>query len=273
MALWVDDVSEVSECDETDNVEFGRDEVEFRFNLPDIAIENWWASWDDSGRGRLEYRVVNKGTRTITGTDWDINLVLHTLPYPNDVDGTVYYLFYEEAGPVRCNRTRRSSADLTTQPISTFSVTHSSQEFRRASTTCRCGSTISIGYARTTNGTMCPSGRERITLGSPTRTRNTPSTVLGAPLGLEPTVTRTEPGSAFNGKVLPEQLWRKVEIVELKDGARELLFLSKPTPPDPSGTTIGAPESEMSDVAGYHEKSNQSNDVLVFPRADVLRMP
>ena len=98
MAMWVDDVQEVRECDETDNVAFGRDLVRFSFDLPDIAVESWWAQWGGStGTGELHYRVTNLGTSTIGETDWDINLFLHTLLNPADPQGRGYYLFYEDA--------------------------------------------------------------------------------------------------------------------------------------------------------------------------------
>ena len=56
MALWVDDVNEVRECNETDNVSLGRDQVQFRSNLPDIAIESWWTRWF-TGTGKRSIAV------------------------------------------------------------------------------------------------------------------------------------------------------------------------------------------------------------------------
>ena len=98
MAMWVDDVNEVRECDETDNVAYGRNLVRFRFTLPDIAIDSWWTQWGTfTGNGELHYRVTNLGSATITNTSWDINLVLHTRLNPADPAGYSYFLFYEDA--------------------------------------------------------------------------------------------------------------------------------------------------------------------------------
>ena len=107
MALWVDDVNEVRECNETDNVSLGRNQVQFRSNLPDITVENWWARWfTGSGNGQLQYRVINKGTATITDATWDINLVLHTLRNPADGAGGERTSCSMKMRPMYCGRTK-----------------------------------------------------------------------------------------------------------------------------------------------------------------------
>lgn len=96
MAVWVDDLSEIAETDETDNVVFGQNTVEFEpTNLPDLAIESWYAAWDTgTGDGILEYTVYNNGTSATTNADWDVNLFLS-----KSVDSIErgYFLFFEDA--------------------------------------------------------------------------------------------------------------------------------------------------------------------------------
>lgn len=78
MAMWVDDVAEVRECDETDNLLIGRDLVELQSGKPDLVPTSWYAEWDGYGNGELEFRVENGGTAATTRTGWWIALVLHT---------------------------------------------------------------------------------------------------------------------------------------------------------------------------------------------------
>ena len=51
MAMWVDDVAEVRECDETDNLLIGRDLVELQSGKPDLVPTSWFAEWDSDGTG------------------------------------------------------------------------------------------------------------------------------------------------------------------------------------------------------------------------------
>ena len=78
MAAWVDDVNEVQECNEQDNQVLGDGTVALTSNKADLAIHNWFASWDSAGDGALEFRINNEGSRSTIRTDWLITLLLHT---------------------------------------------------------------------------------------------------------------------------------------------------------------------------------------------------
>lgn len=96
MAVWVDDLDEVQESDETDNISFGNATVQIAgAEYPDLVVSSWWATWDSvTGNGELEYRVTNDGNAPLGGTTWDINLILST---GLDAEATfAYYLFYED---------------------------------------------------------------------------------------------------------------------------------------------------------------------------------
>ena len=272
MALWVDDVNEVRECNETDNVSLGRNQVQFRSNLPDITVENWWAHWfTGSGNGQLQYRVINKGTATITDATWDINLVLHTLRNPADGAGRTYFLFYEDATHVlRPNQViyRDSSKPASfnlyrdqfgnTVPSGTYYISLWVDD---------------LGQVRESNEwNNLSTGINRVTIGGRGRSNEQQSDVVSQ-VDEETTSAAPELESTFNGKVLPDPLWRQVEIVDREDGTRELIFFAKQSQPEPSGATVGEPESQTSEDATHFEKSNSSSDIVIFPTAGVLRMP
>lgn len=98
MVLWVDDLDEVEESDNTDNISYGSSLVSIaEAQLPDLVVESWWASWSQSsGAGELEYSVANVGNRALSSTGWDINLVLSKGVEVRDTFS--YYLFYEDGG-------------------------------------------------------------------------------------------------------------------------------------------------------------------------------
>lgn len=97
MTVWVDDLNEVRESNENDNVSPGyRPVVITDPDLPDIAINHWWAVWSRHGDGVLEYEVANNGTARTTTTGWDINLILSDYEDPNA--GRHWFLFFEDAG-------------------------------------------------------------------------------------------------------------------------------------------------------------------------------
>ena len=99
MAVWVDDLQEIEESDETDNSSFADQPVEISGSLlPDLAIEFWWANWDATGAGTLEYTVTNQGGGETVRKDWDINLVLSRSEQPRD--DKMYLLFYEQANVI-----------------------------------------------------------------------------------------------------------------------------------------------------------------------------
>jgi hypothetical protein len=96
IAVWVDDLQDIAESNEQDNQSFGEKQLEIQAaSLPDIAIDYWWASWDNQGNGTLEYTVHNVGDAPTTQTDWNIDLILSRDEVPSD--GSTYYLFSEHA--------------------------------------------------------------------------------------------------------------------------------------------------------------------------------
>ena len=271
MAVWVDDVGEVRECDESDNVSLGNNQVEFRFSLPDIAVESWWARWDRFGRGRLEYRVVNKGTSTIRRTDWDINLVLHTLLDPTDRRGSTYYLFYEDAGH------RMAPGDAifrdSTNPAF-FNLLRDQQGVRVPSGLYYMSLWVDdLGQIRESNEWNNVSvGNNLVSILSASSETVSSRAAPGDSPDPAPPIEAAS-GSTFNGQVLPDRAWQKVEIIVQEDGARSVRFLEEVRAFELLGATVGGPSSEESEVVTYHESTNHSSDVLVFPRGELVRMP
>jgi len=94
MAVWVDDLNEVRESDENDNIGWGSNQVTIENLLPDLEIQTWFAEWNDYGYGSLTYEVANNGKSAVSGTDWDINLVLS--PDEEIGNGNEIFLFYED---------------------------------------------------------------------------------------------------------------------------------------------------------------------------------
>ena len=267
--MWVDALNEVRECDEDDNVLFGSDPVRFRFSLPDIGIEHWYAEWDRFGRGRLEYRVVNHGNAAVRNTQWDINLVLHTRPVPRD--GRFYYLFYEDAthvlhpgGSIYRDRSKPAYFDLRTAPSGIYYMSlwvddlgeiRESNEWNNLSTGNGLVDTSYFSFAVEPN--QAHSG------GSP-----------------DPAAGPPESGSAFNGNVLPPRLTRRVEILEAGDGGRRVRFLDEPSfhasvAPLTPGVMTEEPSYQGAESGNTepHEKTAVSGDVLVYPTTDSIPMP
>jgi hypothetical protein len=75
-ALWVDDLNEVVELNEDDNISVQNGTTVITNNKPDLEINYWYAQWNASGQGTLEYEVYNLGATDAVPTGWDINLVL-----------------------------------------------------------------------------------------------------------------------------------------------------------------------------------------------------
>ena len=273
MAMWVDDVQEVRECDETDNVIYGRNQVRFRSTLPDIAVESWWAQWGRyTGTGELHYRVTNLGNATITRTDWDINLVLHTRGNPADRLGYRYFLFYEDATHQLApgETIYRDSGN----PAS-FNLFRSQLGNNVPSGTYYMSLWVDdLGQVRESNEWNNVSvGRNRVTI------RRSAQEGQKHSEGVDEAATENAPKDAawqstFNGKALPGQLTRKVKIVDHDDGSRQLIFLDEePQFLPPPSATVGKPKSGKQEADTAYEKTNQSEDIIVFPRVDVVKMP
>ena len=275
MALWVDDVNEVRECDETDNVSLGRDRAEFRVNLPDIAVESWWVRWGigvEPRYGHLHYRIVNKGTTSIASTDWEIVLVLHSAENANDRSGTTYFLFYEDAGDalfpngaIVRDFQNPGRFDLYKDQFGNY------VEFGVYYMSLWVDPVDQVRESSEWNNLS--RGINRVAVGSRGRSTSKQSTDFGNLVDQETSLGVQEFVSTFNGKVLPEPLWRKVEIVEGADGSRELIFLDEKFQPEQMSKTGREPKSQMAEDTTVFEKSNRSSDIVIFPVAGELRMP
>ena len=66
---------------------------------------------------------------------------------------------------------------------------------------------------------------------------------------------------------------RKVKLVDHDDGSRQLIFLDEEPHSLPPSATVGKPKSGDQEDATSYQKSNQSDDIILFPRVDVLKMP
>ena len=274
MAMWVDDVNEVRECDETDNVHFGRDPVEFVATKPDITVNSWWAQWTGSGDGQLQYEITNLGTATVTDTTWDINLILHT-----DIDpvglkplGRIGFLFFENAThqlpPHQVIYRDRSN------PAS-FNLFRSQFGARIASGTYYMSLWVDdleqIDESNEWNNLSL--GRNRVLIGRSAGQGVKASDDMGGAKS-EPTPGASASQSNFNGRMLPGQLTRKVKIVDHDDGSRQLIFLDEEVPPSLPGASAGGPKSgKMQGGPSIFVKSNRSEDIVVFPRVDMIPMP
>ena len=94
MALWIDDLNQVAESDESDNIGYGVNPVSMKDTLADLSVESWYTEWDDiTGDGTLEFSIRNEGVSATTDDYWTINLVLT----PDDVlgNGNDYFVFSE----------------------------------------------------------------------------------------------------------------------------------------------------------------------------------
>ncbi len=93
LSLWVDDQNMLTESNETDNISFAANTINFENNLADLNIDFWAAEFvDNYGNAALIYNIVNSGASTAAG-GWDINLVLSSDPIIGN--GNEWYLIYE----------------------------------------------------------------------------------------------------------------------------------------------------------------------------------
>ena len=273
MAMWVDDVNEVRECDETDNVAYGSNLVRFRFTLPDIAIDSWWSQWGRfTGNGELHYRVTNLGSATITNTRWDINLVLHSRIDPSDPLGRRYFLFYEDAthrlvpgGAIWRDAGNPAYFNIFEEvlfgrsvPSGTYYISLWVDDLGQIRESNEWNN-VSVGRNLVTIRRSAQDGQKQSEGVKEAAAENTPKDAVWQ--------------STFNGKVLPGQLTRKVKLVDHDDGSRQLIFLDEEPQSLPPSATVGKPKSGEQEDATSFQKSNQSDDIILFPRVDVLKMP
>ncbi|GAB4267026.1 MAG: hypothetical protein Kow0065_17700 [Methylomicrobium sp.] len=247
MAVWVDDLQEIDESNEQDNVSFGTDQIDIlRPALADLAIDYWWASWDEFyGDGALEYSVINNGTRATSRTDWDINLVLSDNIDP--ARGNTYFLFYENAG---------------------FILNPGQYVYRDAASAAY----FNLYFSQ--SGNVIPSGTYYMSLWvddlekepesneiNNISTGNQLVTVYGfaaQPRSLQQKSTTPEHRvSLFNGKRIPENvLMRKVEITDRAGGGKSLRFTGE----------VVKPQQIAEQEGRRYDKVMKSVDYAVFPR-------
>jgi hypothetical protein len=250
MALWVDDLQEIVESDETDNISPAEDLVTITNTKPDLVVWTWYAEWDDFGSGALTYEVRNIGTAAVSTSDWDINLVLSPdefLGNDNEIflvfeqptsslepNGSVYR---DEQDPIYFNLLSDAWGDSI--PIGTYYMALWVDDLNQVDESNE-GNNYSFGSGTVDLFSANASSRMRQRSGDKPKT------------------------SAYNGKVLgkPNQLIRKVRISDLPDGGRHLEFLDKNT--DPS---ISSVETKI------FMKTNHANDTVIFPINSRVRMP
>lgn len=246
MVVWVDDLDEVAESDDSDNISYGNRLVTLAgAELPDLVVDSWWASWNTgSGDGELEYRVSNVGNQALNSTEWDINLVLSRT---TDVESTfAYYLFYEDGnfllGPnetVYRGENSRASFNIYE---SSFGQAVAPGDYY-----------ISLWVDDTD---IVTESREYNNLS----TDNAPISIGANSKGED----SSEIANRFNGKSVPtdKKLLGKVTIETSATGEKKVASFSK----------LG--DGEPVEVNGVvYDKQNSSKDLIIFPSVSETAMP
>ena len=272
MAMWVDDIQEVRECDENDNVLIGQNGFELRSTKPDLTATSWYAQWDAAGDGTLEYSVENIGTVATTRTDWWITLLLHTNP---DISlGDRYDLFSEQAGHIldpgdSIYRDAHNPASFHlrdtplhgTVPLGIYYMTlwvddldyvDESNELNNQS--------FSSGFVTVSDG------RDADHVGAGGQE---PSTL--------PSAGDTRP-ERFNGRLPPNALTRRVEIIDNGDGTRRFRFLHRSPEPDVAFESLPIANRPVAmrpnaDGIPVFAKRNYSADIVTGPVSASRAMP
>ena len=291
LAVWVDDLQEVRESNENDNVS-GSDLVEITApNLPDLAINYWWASWDDNGTGVLEYEIVNNGTAPTTRTDWGVNLILSYDEIPRA--RRYRYLFTESAGHILNPRGRiyrdeshQASFNLLRDyfgnpvPAGTYYLSlwvddlNQEQESNEINNLSVGNQLISISQASFSKDHAAKSdqgGSAASDASSVTDTPGTASVLLNQ--GGNATVNAS---SAFNGRRLPAGIaMKKVEILDNPDGTRSMVFSgdAAQSSATPNRRPIKPLRHGQAEAPSRYEKVIRAADQVVFPRGEVKHMP
>lgn len=269
MAVWVDDLQEVRESNENDNVSGGSDLVEITApNLPDLAINYWWASWNnDTGSGVLEYEVINNGTAPTMGTDWDINLILSE--YENPEIGEYWYLFYEsppdilypEEGIWR-NQNNQAPFNLFQDyfgnpvPSGTYYMSLWVDDLKQERESNEINN-LSVGNQLVF-----------ISQASFSKDHAAKSSQDGNP--------KVNASSAFNGRRLPAGIaMKKVEILDNPDGSRSMVFSgdAAQSSATPKRRPIKPLRHGQAEAPSRYEKVIRAADQVVFPRGEVKHMP
>lgn len=268
LAMWVDDLQEIDESDESDNQSFGQDTISIAASaLPDIGIDYWWADWDAAGNGVLEYTVVNNGVASTTRTDWDINLVLSQDEIPSA--SSAYFLFYEHAnyilGPgesVYRDETSSASFNLfetqegDTLPSGTYylSLWVDDQGLEPEDNEIN---NLSVG-----NQLLDIAGGSVGSLEANPATSSLRHLETSGANGASSSTASKHPAFAFNGKrILSTQvMMQKVQITKDADGTRRMTLLET-LPGQPTTQKRGAVSGEK-----VYAKVGHAADRAVFPR-------
>ena len=270
MAMWVDDIQEVRECDEKDNVLIGEKVVELRSTKPDLTATSWYAKWDALGNGTLEYRVENIGTVATMRADWWITLLLHT--HPDIALGDRYDLFSEQAAHILAPRqyvyrdaSNPASFHLRDTlldgwvPAGIYYMTLWVDDLDHVDESNELNNqSFSSGFVVVSDGRS--SGQ---------------ISAAGIEPFMSPSVRDVRP-EKFNGRLVPGALTRRVEIIENGDGTRRFEFLDQDTDPDMSFESriaypVGIRESD--DPSAVLTKRNYSADIVTGPVREARPMP
>ena len=272
MAMWVDDIDEVAECDEGDNISIGNDTVTLVSTKPDLAASNWYAEWDAGGNGTLEYQVDNIGAVATSETGWRLALLLH--PAPDITQGDRYDLFTEPT-------------EYILQP--------GGYVYRDA------GNPGHFRLHGTASGEHVPPGIYYMTLwvddlglideaneinnqsfsnGVVTVARESASVAFGEDKRAELEVGENRWRERFNGRAPPSALTRRVEIEDDEDGNRQVRFVDKTAPGEGGAERLAIgraqtrpqPGSPPDQTAGFTARV-QSADIVTGPVAASKPMP
>ena len=276
MAMWVDDVAEVRECDEDDNISIGQNLVDLQSTKPDLTATSWYASWDQTGSGTLEYRITNIGTTATTRTDWRLSLLLHS--EPTIEYGDRYKLFSEEGdfllepgGSVYRDVNNAASFDLLnspydgTVPLGIYYMTFWVDEFDV------------IDESNELNNRSHSNGFVTISSGRGTPELLSSKLKQSASSNIGPSWDRER----FNGSIPSDALTRRVQIIEDSSGLRRVKFLNDDAElkhgPDfkiqPLQPQRPATQSQSGDLKFVFSKRNVSADIVTGPIRESKSMP
>ena len=293
MAVWVDDLQEVRESNENDNVSDSNGLVEITApDLPDLAINYWWASWNNNnGNGVLEYEVVNNGTAPTTRTDWGVNLILSYDEIPRT--GRYWYAFTESAahilnprGHIYRDENNQASFNLLQDyfgnpvPAGIYYMSlwvddlnqeQESNEINNLSVGNQFISISRASFSKEHAAKPSQGGSATSDASSVTDTSRTTSVLLNQ--GGDAAVNAS---SAFNGRRLPAGIaMKKVEILDNPDGTRSMVFSgdAAQSSAKSSRRPIKPLRHGQAEAPSRYEKVIRAADQVVFPRGEVKHMP
>lgn len=268
MSVVVDDLNQIQESDETNNTSPSKNSLTLTDNLPDLAVETWYADWDDvSGDGNLTYEISNVGGQTVPA-GWSIGLWL--LPVN---DTTQYYSLFEDTFPKELEEGFSGLRDSTNAAF--FNI-YLNTDFYRIPVgdyymMLFADSQNQVAEANELNNESWSWGTVNIPASvNATRQTNEGATATST---LSSINNNTNAGKgnkhsvAYNGKRLPSKdlQIRPVRIANKPGGVRSLEFLDNANLPS-KGTT------DATQAHTFH-KTAKSKDHVIFPVINALPMP